>query len=215
MSNNNNNNTNQPGLDALAALYNSIGASNQDGMRHPAAAAQALASLASQSIAPAAGSTTSQSPFVQSIYAQQVQQQLTAAQQHQQQQQQVQNQALLKSIPTELLQAYLASTAPQSQSLSGSLPNNNAQQVPQQQPQPNPRLLAQAQQIAAQLMASTQANQDAQQRLSSFPNNNISSMLLQGDLVGSIARDGSTNGVSQARSHPDPGVVKREQGELR
>lgn len=200
-SNNTSNGGNPPGIDALMALYNSIGAPPNQDMGHPrVAAAQALASLASQqptSLQVPAPAGPSNSPFgLQSLYAHQVQQ-LTAPQA----QQQAQNQALSKSLPPELLQAYLASNVPQyiPQSLL-----NNAPKAPR--PLQQQQLHAQAQAIAAQLLASAQANPDVQRSLS-VPNN-ISSML-QNDLMGSLARAGSANGFGKVGSGSDTceGVV--------
>lgn len=209
--NSNTNSNNPPGLEALAALYKSIGAPSNPDTRHPTAAAQALASLASQPTsmqapAPAAAGPSS-SPFgLQSLYAQQVQQ-LTAAQ-AQQQHQHAQNQALLKSLPTELLQAYLASTAPQS--IPPSLLNNAPQ--PPQQLQQQQQLHAQAQAIAAQLLASAQASSEVHRPLPSVPSN-VSSML-QNDLMETLARAGSANGLGKATSSSDAaGLLNQIQGE--
>ena len=209
MSNNNNNNnsSNTAGLDALAALYNSIGASAGQDMRHPGVAAQALASLASQPTsiqgpAAAAGSTTSPSPYgLQSLYAQQVQQ-LTAPQQ--QQMQQAQNQSLLKSLPTELLQAYLASTAPQA--LPPSLMNNARQAAQLQPPQQQQNLNSQVQALATQLLG---AQSNTNQKHGSVSNDFAS--ILQGDLMETLARAGSTAAWGKAS---DTGLLNQLQGEL-
>ena len=206
MSNNNNhNNNNSPnvaGLDALAALYNSIGASTGQDMRHPGMAAQALASLASQSAtvqgpAAAAGSTTSPSPYgLQSLYTQQ----LAAPQQ--QQVQQAQNQALLKSLPTELLQAYLASSA--HQALPPSLTNNARQAAQLQQPQQQQNLNVQA--LAAQLLA---AQSNPNQKHASESNDLAS--ILQGGLMETLTRAGSSTAWGKAS---DAGILNQLQGEL-
>jgi DNA-binding TFAR19-related protein (PDSD5 family) len=89
---------------------------------------------------------------------------------------------------------------------------NNAPQA-QQPPQQNQQqqLYAQAQAIAAQILAaSAQAKLDVQRPLS-VPGN-ISSVL-RGDLMGALARSGSvSNGVTAANG-PDPGLLNQIQGE--
>ncbi|KAL7476042.1 hypothetical protein ACHAW6_001928 [Cyclotella cf. meneghiniana] len=207
------NNNNPSGLTAaLAALYGNFGLSSN--------AMVAQASVAPFTQRPTPGQVLparrSSSPFdIHSIYAQQVEQLVSAQQVAVQQRQLKQAQspaALLSSLPPNPLQAYLAAmTSLQPPSFSGIDPflGSNAMSYQQASQQQQQQINAEAEEIAAQILASSTNHSNTgmgTQHLSHTPTNGSAPMLQQGifagNLIGSMAKEGPTSSLDRAGTSP-------------
>lgn len=217
------NNNNPSGLTAaLAALYGNFGASSN--------AMVAQASVAPFTQRPTPGQVLparrSSSPFgIHSIYAQQVEQLVSAQQVAVQQRQLKQAQspaALLSSFPPNLLQAYLAAvTSLQPPSLSGNDPFLGSNAMRYQQASQQQQIKAEAEEIAAKILASSTNHSNTgmgTQHLSHTPTNGSALMLQQGlfagNLIGTMAKEGPTSGLDRAGTSPASDLLNHLQGEL-